>query len=68
MSVLTGTAGADIRRGDMVRIVKGKLFPTMLYEQYDGSAAEDIPEGARAFCRNDGVWRAMPPGFRPSRG
>lgn len=66
MSVLTGMAGADIRRGDMVKVVNGKLFPALLYEQYEGSAGEDIPQGARAYCRNDKIWRAMPPGFRPS--
>ncbi|WFU69758.1 MULTISPECIES: hypothetical protein [unclassified Bradyrhizobium] len=66
MSVSTRTAGADIRRGDMVKIVNGELFPALLYEPYDGSAGEDIPEGARAYCRNDRIWRAMPPGFRPS--
>lgn len=66
MPVLTRTAGADIRRGDMVKIVKGKLVPALLYEQYEGGAAEDIPEGTRAYCLKDRVWRSMPPGFRPS--
>ncbi|MGY4625581.1 hypothetical protein [Bradyrhizobium sp. USDA 4486] len=67
MSVSTRMVGADIRRGDMVKIVNGELFPALLYEPYDGSAGEDIPEGSRAYCRNDDrIWRAMPPGFRPS--
>lgn len=66
MSVLTGKAGADIRRGDMVKLVQGKLFPALLYEQCEGGAAEDIPEGTIAYCRNDKVWRTMPPGFRAS--
>jgi hypothetical protein len=66
MSVLTGTAGADIRRGDMITVIKGRLFPALLYEQYEGGAAEDIPECARAYCLKDKVWRTMPPGFRPS--
>ncbi|MCP3369499.1 hypothetical protein [Bradyrhizobium cajani] len=67
MSVLTKTAGADIRRGDMVKVVKGKLFPALLYERYDGGAAEDIPEGACAYCLNDKVWRAMPPDAAPPK-
>lgn len=63
MSVLTGKAGANIRRGDMVKLVKGKLFPALLYETNEGAAAEDIPEDARAYCLNDKIWRTMPPGF-----
>ncbi|QQN66081.1 hypothetical protein JIR23_10530 [Bradyrhizobium diazoefficiens] len=66
MSILTGKAGADIRRGDMIKLVKGKLFPALLYEENEGAAAEDIPEGARAFCLDNKIWRTMPPGFRPS--
>lgn len=66
MSVLTGTAGAEIRRGDLIKLVEGKLFPAFLYEQCEGAAAEDIPEGARAYCLNNKIWRTMPPGFRAS--
>lgn len=50
----------------MIKLVKGKLFPALLYEENEGAAAEDIPEGARAFCLNNKIWRTMPPGFRPS--
>lgn len=66
MSVLIGKAGAEIRRGDMIKLVEGKLFPALLYEQCEGAAAEDIHEGARAYCINNKIWRTMPPGFRPS--
>ena len=48
-----------------VRVVDGKLFPALLFEQNVGTAAEDIPERARAYCLQDGIWRTMPPGFRP---
>jgi hypothetical protein len=65
-NVMTAVAGAEIRRGDMVKLVAGELFPAVLFEQYVGAAAEDIPAGTRAYSVRQGAWRIVPPGFRPS--
>ncbi|MDA9497306.1 hypothetical protein XI05_07150 [Bradyrhizobium sp. CCBAU 11357] len=56
------TAGAEIRRGDMVKLVAGELFPTLLFERYFGAAAEGIPAGTRAYSDRQGAWRIVPPG------
>ena len=65
MSVKTGYAGENIRRGDMIKIVDEKLFPALLFERNVGVAIEDIAEGTHAYCLQDGLWRTMLVGFRP---
>jgi hypothetical protein len=65
-NVMTAIAGAEIRRGDIVKLVDGKLFPAFLFEQHAGAAAEDIPAGIRAYSVRQGAWKIVPPGFRSS--
>lgn len=62
--VMTGIAGAEIRRGDMIKSIDGNLFPVVLGELNVGAAAEDIAEGTRAYRLHKGAWKVMPPGFR----
>ena len=62
--IMTGIAGAEIRRGDMVKLVDGELLPALLWEDNVGAAAEDIPRDTRAYGLHNGSWKVMPPGFR----
>jgi hypothetical protein len=57
---LTGVAGANIRRGDTVKLVDGKLFPALSNEKHIGAAAEAIREGAEMICSKESHWRNAP--------
>jgi len=63
-NLVTGIAGAEIRRGDMVKLVDGELLPALLWEKNVGAAAEDIPRDTRAYSLHKSYWKVMPPGFR----
>lgn len=54
-------AGADIKRGDMIKLDEGELFPALLYEENVGAAAEAIPRGREAICSADASWRRVRP-------
>lgn len=56
-NVLTAVAGAEIRRGDIIKLINGQLFPALLFEQYVGAAAENIAAGKTAYGDELGFWR-----------
>ncbi|MBR0995514.1 hypothetical protein JQ580_32870 [Bradyrhizobium japonicum] len=57
MATAAYKAGADIERGDLVKVVDGQLFPAFNNEQNVGAAAQHIPAGMEAFCGRDNFWR-----------
>lgn len=60
MPIPNGVAGANIRRGDLVKLVDGKLFPALSSEAHLGVAAESILQGAEMFCSSEQYWRNAP--------
>lgn len=57
MPITTGKAGADIKRGDALKLSDGKLYPALSNEQAIGAAAEPAAEGQEMFCDQDTSWR-----------
>lgn len=63
MATASYRAGADIERGDLVKIVGGQLFPALNTERNVGAAAQRIQIGSDAYCDQDTYWRRIPAGI-----
>ena len=57
MPITTGEAGAEIKRGDTLKLSDGKLFPALSNEQAIGAAAEPAAKGEEMICGQDMFWR-----------
>lgn len=54
-------AGVDIKRGDVIKLVDGKIVPALIDEPHLGAASDFIPEGCEAQCAKSGHWRPTRP-------